>query len=58
MAKRVLVVCTCNSSRPQMADGWINHLTEGQWEARSAGSAAAARVYALAVQSNPSRSGP
>jgi arsenate reductase len=48
--KRVLVLCTGNSCRSQMAEGWINHLLAGQWEARSAGTVPAARVHPLAVR--------
>jgi arsenate reductase len=48
--KRVLVLCTGNSCRSQMAEGWINHLLGGVWEARSAGTAPAARVHPLAVR--------
>lgn len=48
--RRVLVLCTGNSSRSQMAEGWVNHLLGGQWEARSAGTAPAARVHPLAVR--------
>jgi arsenate reductase len=48
--KRVLVLCTGNSCRSQMAEGWINHLAVGEWEARSAGTAPAARVHPLAVR--------
>ena len=48
--KRVLVLCTGNSCRSQMAEGWVNHLLAGQWEARSAGTAPAARVHPLAVR--------
>lgn len=48
--KRVLVLCTGNSCRSQMAEGWINHLLAGVWEARSAGTAPAARVHPLAVR--------
>jgi len=48
--KRVLVLCTGNSCRSQMAAGWINHLFGTQWEARSAGTAPAARVHPLAVR--------
>jgi len=48
--KRVLVLCTGNSCRSQMAEGWVNHLLGGQWEARSAGTAPAARVHPLAVR--------
>jgi arsenate reductase len=48
--KRVLVLCTGNSCRSQMAEGWVNHLLGGRWEARSAGTAPAARVHPLAVR--------
>jgi arsenate reductase len=48
--KRVLVLCTGNSCRSQMAEGWINHLLAEQWEARSAGTAPAAEVHPLAVR--------
>jgi arsenate reductase len=33
-----------------MAEGWVNHLLDGQWEARSAGTAPAAYVHPLAVR--------
>jgi arsenate reductase len=48
--KRVLVLCTGNSCRSQMAEGWINHLLGQRWEARSAGTAPALRVHPLAVR--------
>jgi arsenate reductase (thioredoxin) len=32
------------------SEGWINRLLDGQWEARSAGTAPAARVHPLAVR--------
>jgi arsenate reductase len=48
--RRVLVLCTGNSCRSQMAEGWINHLLGDRWEARSAGTAPAARVHPLAVR--------
>ena len=48
--KRVLVLCTGNSCRSQMAEAWVNHLLEAQWEARSAGTAPAAHVHPLAVR--------
>ena len=48
--KRVLVLCTGNSCRSQMAEGWINHLLGESWEARSAGTEPAARVHPLAVR--------
>jgi arsenate reductase len=48
--KRVLVLCTGNSCRSQMAEGWINHLLGERWEARSAGTAPARQVHPLAVR--------
>jgi len=48
--KRVLILCTGNSCRSQMAHGWINHLLKGRWEAHSAGTAPAERVHPLAVR--------
>lgn len=48
--KRVLVLCTGNSCRSQMAEGWINRLLGERWLARSAGTAPAARVHPLAVR--------
>jgi arsenate reductase (thioredoxin) len=48
--KRVLVLCTGNSCRSQMAEGFVNHLLGAEWEARSAGTAPAERVHPLAVR--------
>jgi arsenate reductase (thioredoxin) len=48
--RRVLVLCTGNSCRSQMAEGFINHLLGREWEARSAGTAPASRVHPLAVR--------
>ncbi len=48
--KRVLVLCTGNSCRSQIAEGFINHLLAGRWEARSAGTNPAERVNPLAVR--------
>ncbi len=48
--KRVLILCTGNSCRSQMAEGWVNRLLAGRWEARSAGTAPAAQVHPLAVR--------
>jgi len=48
--KRVLILCTGNSCRSQMAEGFVNLLLSREWEARSAGTKPAARVHPLAVK--------
>jgi arsenate reductase len=48
--KRVLILCTGNSCRSQMAEGWVNSLLAARWEARSAGTRPAAAVHPLAVR--------
>ena len=48
--KRVLILCTGNSCRSQMAEALWNHLGKGEWEAVSAGSQPAGYVHPLAVQ--------
>jgi arsenate reductase len=48
--RRVLILCTGNSCRSQMAEGFVNHLLAGRWEARSAGTRPAERVHPLAVK--------
>ncbi len=48
--QRVLVLCTGNSCRSQMAEGFVNALLGEDWEARSAGTQPAARVHPLAVK--------
>ena len=48
-ALRVLFLCTHNSCRSQMAEGWARHLKAGQIEAYSAGTAPT-RVHPLAVR--------
>jgi ArsR family transcriptional regulator len=45
----VLFVCTHNSARSQMAEGWLRHLSFGRVAARSAGTTPAA-LHPLAVQ--------
>ena len=47
--KRVLVLCTGNSCRSQMAEGFFRHLGEGEWEAHSAGSKPSGYVHPLAI---------
>jgi arsenate reductase len=37
MKKKVLLICTHNSARSQMAEGLLNHLYESKYEAYSAG---------------------
>ena len=48
--KRVLVLCTGNSARSQMAEGLINHFLGDEWEAFSAGTVPAGYVHPLAIQ--------
>ena len=47
---RVLVLCTGNSCRSQMAEGWLRALYPDRIEAYSAGSQPAGYVHPLAVQ--------
>jgi arsenate reductase len=50
LKKRALILCTGNSCRSQMAEGFVNRLLGETWEARSAGTRPAERVHPLAVQ--------
>ena len=50
LKKKALVLCTGNSCRSQMAEGWINHELGEAWEARSAGTRPADAVNPLAVR--------
>ena len=50
MPKRALILCTGNSCRSQMAEGFWNQLGEGTWLASSAGSNPAGYVHPLAIQ--------
>ena len=47
---RVLVLCTGNSARSQMAEGWLRALGEGHVEAFSAGTHPARALNPLALQ--------
>ena len=47
--QRVLILCTGNSCRSQMAEGWIESELGATWEARSAGTEPAEAVHPLAV---------
>ena len=46
---RILILCTGNSCRSQMAEGLINHHLSEKWEAFSAGSHPSGRVHPLAI---------
>jgi len=48
--KRVLILCTGNSCRSQMAEGLWRQLGQGEWESHSAGSKPAGYVHPLAVE--------
>jgi arsenate reductase len=48
--KRVLIVCTGNSCRSQMAEGWVRHDVGDRWEVASAGTNPAASVHPFAVR--------
>jgi len=48
--RRVLILCTGNSCRSQIAEGWVNHELGETWEARSAGTLPAESVHPLAVR--------
>lgn len=47
---RVLILCTGNSCRSQLAEGLVNHYLAGQWQAFSAGTQPAGYVHPLAVE--------
>ncbi|WP_146428878.1 arsenate reductase ArsC [Blastopirellula retiformator] len=48
--KRVLVLCTGNSCRSQMAEALFESLSDGQWQADSAGSKPSGYVHPLAIR--------
>lgn len=48
--RRVLILCTGNSCRSQMAEGLINSELKSQWKADSAGSEPSGYVHPLAVR--------
>ena len=45
----ILILCTGNSCRSQMAEGLVNHFLGERWQAFSAGTAPSGRVHPLAV---------
>jgi arsenate reductase (thioredoxin) len=46
----VLVLCTGNSCRSQMAEGWLRHLAGHRFDVHSAGTKPDVRVHPLAVR--------
>lgn len=48
--KQVLILCTGNSCRSQMAEGLINHALGDTWQAYSAGTAPSGYVHPLAIK--------
>jgi arsenate reductase len=46
----ILVLCTGNSCRSQMAEGWIKHLAGDRFDVHSAGTKPSGFVHPLAVQ--------
>lgn len=50
VVKRVLILCTGNSCRSQMAEGLVNSLLAGRWHALSAGTHPADAVNPLAIR--------
>jgi arsenate reductase len=48
--KRVLIICTGNSCRSQMAEAWLRHDLGDRWEVESAGTHPAVSVHPLAVR--------
>jgi len=50
MTKRVLILCTGNSCRSQMAEALWEALGNGEWESESAGSKPSGYVHPLAIR--------
>ena len=50
MKQRVLLLCTGNSARSQMAEGLVNYFLGETWEAYSAGTRPSGYVHTLAAQ--------
>ena len=48
--KKVLILCTGNSCRSQMAEGLINHFLKDHWRAMSAGTKPSGYVHPLAIK--------
>ncbi|NOZ48745.1 MAG: arsenate reductase ArsC [Chloroflexi bacterium] len=50
LKNNILFLCTGNSCRSQMAEGWVNALLGDRWQARSAGTAPSGYVHPLAIR--------
>jgi len=50
MSKRVLILCTGNSIRSQMAEGLWRELGDGEWDVFSAGSHPSGHVHPRAIR--------
>lgn len=50
MKRRVLILCTGNIARSQMAEGWWRHFGGDDWDVFSAGTHPRAHVHPVAVQ--------
>ena len=50
MTKRVLILCTGNSCRSQMAEALWESLGKGEWQSESAGSKPSGYVHPLAIE--------
>jgi arsenate reductase len=50
MKKKVLILCTGNSCRSQMAEAVVNHFMGSQWQAFSAGTQPSGYIHPLAVR--------
>lgn len=48
--RQVLILCTGNSCRSQMAEAIVNHFLSDQWQAYSAGTQPSGTVHPLALQ--------
>lgn len=48
--RRILFLCTGNSCRSQMAEGWLRHLASDRFESLSAGANPAGYVHPLAIE--------
>ena len=48
--KQVLILCTGNSARSQMAEALVNHYLADEWQADSAGTDPAGYVHPLAIE--------